>query len=49
MTQPARDERTERYKAGLCIDCGQKPYAAGRVRCTPCHETHVHNTTGRHA
>ena len=43
-----RDQRTERYRNGLCIDCGKSPHAAGRVRCETCHDTHIHNTTGRH-
>lgn len=28
-----REERARRYRAGLCVTCGEKPYSAGRPRC----------------
>jgi hypothetical protein len=34
--EPTREVRNERYRAGLCIDCGECPYAAGRPRCHRC-------------
>lgn len=41
VTTPSREERYDRYRAGLCVDCGQKPYSAGRPRCEECHRKHV--------
>jgi hypothetical protein len=35
-----REQRNERYVAGLCIDCGNEPYSAGRPRCADCHTAH---------
>ena len=36
-----REESNRRYRAGLCVTCGEKPYSAGRVRCDDCHRAHV--------
>ncbi len=36
-----REERARRYRAGLCVTCGEKPYSAGRVRCGTCHVVFV--------
>lgn len=38
-TEVDRDERNRRYRAGLCIDCGQGPPAPARPRCWPCHDS----------
>lgn len=35
-----RDTRNTRYRQGLCADCGQKRYSAGRIRCQECHHEH---------
>ena len=35
MPEPAT--RHARYRQGLCADCGQKRYSAGRPRCQECH------------
>lgn len=37
----SRDEQNARYRQGLCCDCGEKPYSAGRPRCAECHREHV--------
>lgn len=39
-----RDERNARYRAGLCVTCGEKPYSAGRPRCASCHEIWLRRT-----
>ncbi len=39
-------ERHTRYRQGLCVDCGQKRYSAGRSRCTECHNTWVRTEQG---
>lgn len=36
-----RDERYERYRQGICVDCGGKPHSAGRPRCNQCHDAYV--------
>lgn len=41
MTAPTRDEQARRYRASLCIDCGEKRHSAGRTRCEDCHRKHV--------
>lgn len=33
-----RETRYQRYRAGLCVDCGQQPHSAGRPRCNTCHQ-----------
>lgn len=38
---PERELQNERYRAGLCCDCGEVPYAPGRPRCDGCHGAHV--------
>lgn len=35
------DERHARYRAGLCITCGDEPHSAGRPRCGRCHAEYV--------
>jgi hypothetical protein len=30
-------EKHERYRRGICIDCGACPHSAGRPRCNGCH------------
>lgn len=37
--------RHTRYRAGLCVDCGLKPYSAGRPRCQKCHQTYEQRNT----
>lgn len=37
----ATEIRHERYRQGLCVDCGQHPYSAGRPRCGTCHALHI--------
>ena len=34
-------ERHAAYRAGLCVDCRDGPYSAGRPRCDRCHDIHV--------
>jgi hypothetical protein len=34
----ARAARNDRYRRGLCCDCGRKPYSPGRPRCERCHK-----------
>lgn len=36
-----RDERNDRYRRGVCIDCGDEPHSAGRPRCDNCHREHI--------
>lgn len=36
-----RDEQNARYRAGLCVDCGEVEHSAGRPRCSPCHVVYV--------
>lgn len=36
-----REIRAQRYRAGLCVDCGMVPYSAGRPRCNTCHRIHA--------
>ncbi len=36
-----RDERNARYRANLCVDCGEVEHSAGRPRCDNCHRAHV--------
>jgi tRNA(Ile2) C34 agmatinyltransferase TiaS len=31
----------ERYRRGVCIDCGTKRHSAGRPRCNRCHARHT--------
>ena len=31
------EQSRARYRAGLCVSCGEKPYSAGRPRCDECH------------
>ena len=33
MGTPATPEMNERYRKGLCVDCGENPYRFGRPRC----------------
>lgn len=33
-------ESTARYRAGQCVDCGEKP-SAGRPRCDGCHQEYM--------
>lgn len=33
-----RDERNRRYRAKVCVDCGQGEPAPARPRCWPCHD-----------
>jgi tRNA(Ile2) C34 agmatinyltransferase TiaS len=37
---PHRQVKDDRYRAGLCVDCGTRPYSAGRPRCEACHKTY---------
>lgn len=37
----ASEEQSARYIKGICIDCGVKPYSAGRPRCDECHGKHA--------
>lgn len=39
-----REESNRRYRAGLCVTCGEKPHSAGRPRCTSCHEIWLRRT-----
>lgn len=41
-----REERARRYRAGLCVTCGEKPYSAGRPRCDSCHDAYIRNPLG---
>ncbi len=41
MTAPTSDEQDRRYRAFLCVGCGEKRYSAGRTRCDECHRKHV--------
>lgn len=43
---PDRSEANRRYISGLCVDCGEKPYSAGRPRCNECHDTYIRNPLG---
>jgi tRNA(Ile2) C34 agmatinyltransferase TiaS len=36
-----REQRNDRYRNGLCIDCGNVPHSAGRPRCNDCHTAHL--------
>lgn len=36
-------DRHTRYRQGLCVDCGQKRYSAGRPRCTGCHDSYTNS------
>lgn len=36
-----RDEQNVRYRAGLCVDCGEVEHSAGRPRCDTCHVVFV--------
>lgn len=33
-----RAQRHERYRKGMCVDCGTVRYSPGRPRCNACHE-----------
>ena len=33
-----RAERNERYRKGICVDCGERKHSPGRPRCDWCHE-----------
>lgn len=45
MGTPATPEMNERYRKGLCVDCGENPYRFGRPRCPKCHDTWWEATT----
>lgn len=45
-TQPSTAEQNERYRQGICVDCGQQPHSPGRPRCNDCHQRHTRNYTG---
>lgn len=36
-----REVRHQRYRKGLCTECGKRPYSAGRPRCNPCHDLFI--------
>lgn len=39
-----REERARRYRANLCVDCGEVEHSAGRPRCDNCHEIWLRRT-----
>jgi len=39
-----RDERNARYRANLCVDCGEVEHSAGRPRCSTCHQIWLRRT-----
>ncbi|MDP7703210.1 hypothetical protein [Mycobacterium sp. TY815] len=41
-----RDERNARYRANLCVDCGEVEHSAGRPRCDNCHDKYLRNPLG---
>lgn len=48
MGAKATDEQNARYRRGICVDCGEKPYSAGRPRCNDCHATYTRQPGGAH-
>ena len=37
MPKPATPEQNAAYRAGICVDCGERSHSAGRPRCEDCH------------
>lgn len=46
IASPATPQQHDRYRAGLCCDCGDRPPSAGRPRCESCHRAHVNILAG---
>lgn len=45
-TPQAAPQANNAYINGMCVDCGTKPYSAGRPRCNECHRIWLNTTAG---